>query len=115
MKIGPAVIGYSLLRSPSRGHVPTVFHYVRLFLSCHVMCCFIGKVYKLKKKKLKSKNRTSRCRIASGVSGPLVLDAGSFRSLGNPYPIGDDLPRHYARLPLAAAQPLASMRPKFDV
>ena len=22
---GPAVIGYSLLRSPSRGHVPTVF------------------------------------------------------------------------------------------
>ena len=74
------------------------------------------------------------------MSGHLVLDAGSLavarksdfhwldltiafvfhnnellRSLGNPYPIGDDLPRHYARLPLAAAQPLASMRPKFDV
>jgi hypothetical protein len=25
----------------------TVFHYVRLFLSCYVMYCFIGKVYKL--------------------------------------------------------------------
>ena len=41
-----AVIGYLLLRSPSRGHV-LYHHYVRLFLSCYVMYCFIGKVYKL--------------------------------------------------------------------
>jgi hypothetical protein len=57
---GPAVIGYSLMRSPSRGHVPTVFHYVRLFLSCHVMCCFIGKVYKLKQWKKSSPWRHHR-------------------------------------------------------